>query len=330
MSKFFFDQRWCGQHGIGRFATEVRRRLPQLMDLPLPGSPTNSLDPIHLARFLHRHRPDGWVSPGFNVPLWANCPVVVTVHDLIHVHCSDERTLAKYAYYRFIQRPVVRRSPITLTVSEFSRRQIIEWYGVDEDRVASVGNGVSEVFTPQGEATECDKPYFLYVGNTKPHKNISTLLHAFAAVARTRDVDCKLITNPNLSLHREIDALDLGDRVQTIGGIDDQTLAEYYRGAVALIQPSFFEGFGLPIAEAMACGCPVIGANRTSIPEVMGGTGYLFDPRSAEELADVMHHVADDLAGRADVVRRGLDQAKRYRWQNVAENFQRALDRVAA
>ncbi len=132
MSRFFFDHRWCGTHGIGRFATEVRKRLTGFTDLALSGSPTHPLDALRVAFSLKRSRAKAYLSPGFNVPAGARCPVIATIHDLIHVHFADERTRAKLAYYRYIQRPIVRRSPLTLTVSQYSRQQIIEWYGVPE------------------------------------------------------------------------------------------------------------------------------------------------------------------------------------------------------
>src|SRR6056297_954459 len=154
MTGLYFDQRWCHQHGIGRFAAEIRKRLSGWQDLPIHGYPTDPWDVVKLSACLNSRRARWFFSPGFNVPVWATCRVICTVHDLIHVRYPQCRSSVTLAYYRWLQRPVVRRSPLTLTVSEFSRQQIIQWYGVDEDRVVCVGNGVSEEFHLAGPAIQ--------------------------------------------------------------------------------------------------------------------------------------------------------------------------------
>lgn len=325
MSELYFDDRWCAPHGIGRFATEVRQRICGFSDLPLSGSPTGPLDAYRLATFLKRRNAKGFFSPGFNVPAWARCNVVTTVHDLIHVHFARESTAFKRAYYRYVQRPIVRRSPVTLTVSEYSRQQIVQWYGVPESRVAVVGNGVSDEFVADGESLRSQRPYFLYVGNAKPHKNLETLMRAYAQVRREHDVELKLVTKPTESLRRQIEELSIGADVEFRTGLDDSALARYYRGAVGLVLPSHFEGFGLPLVEAMACGCPVIASNRTSIPEVVDRAGILFDPNDDEELAAAMQQVAGNPVRRESMIALGLNRAKDFRWSNVAAKVQAAL-----
>lgn len=325
MSNLFFDHRWCAPHGIGRFASELRRRLSGFADLPLGGSPTSPLDPLRLAAGLHQNGAAGLFSPGFNVPLRPPCPVVVTIHDLIHVHFAAESSRLKTAYYRYIQRPIVRRSPITLTVSEFSRQQIIDWYDVPEERVVSVGNGVSDAFKSEGSKVYSDQPYFLYVGNAKPHKNVGTLLAATALLRRVHDVRCKLITNATRRLREQIASFSLQDHVDVIGHVDDRVLAEYYRGAIGLVLPSRFEGFGLPLVEAMACGCPVIASNRTSIPEVVGSAGVLFDPDDCEALVASMSDLLEKQALRQRLISRGLERSQLYRWNTVASRVRIAL-----
>ncbi len=325
MSQLFYDHRWCILHGIGRFATEVRKRLEGFVDIPLTGYPTQPLDAFRLAASLQRSKATAFFSPGFNVPAWSRCPVIATVHDLIHVHFADERTSAKLAYYRFIQRPVVRRAPVTLTVSEYSRRQIIQWYGVPESRVVSVGNGISEDFGDEGEAFRSERPYFLYVGNDRPHKNVQTLLSAMSQVIQDHDVTLMLVTRRTASLDQKISAAGLQDHVTTVSGVDDRALAMRYRGALGLVMPSHYEGFGLPVLEAMACGCPVIGANCTSIPEVLDGAGLLFDPNDVDALADKMRSLSTDASLRADLRARGLARASAFTWDSVASKIRETI-----
>lgn len=330
MSELYFDQRWCAAHGIGRFATEVRRRLTGFDDLPLSGSPTDPLDAWKLSAFLRRCKhPVTFFSPGFNVPVWPSCQVVATIHDLIHLHVATESSALKRAYYRFIHRPVIRRAPVTLTVSEYSRQQIIRWYGVPEERVAVVGNGVSEQFHQSGEVFQSSRPYFLYVGNSKPHKNVPGLIKAFGVVSGKHDVELKLVTRASKTLLQAVGRDASGDRVEFVQDIDDRALASLYRGAIALVMPSYHEGFGLPLVEAMACGCPVIGADRTAIPEVIGDAGVLVDPDEADQLVAAMEQSLMSLRLREQMIQAGLRRARDYRWSEVAKRVQTALQRLS-
>jgi len=325
MADWIFDQRWCAPHGIGRFATELQRRLAGFGPLQLGGSPTSPLDPLRLAVHLRRRRAGGYFTPGFNVPAWVRAPVVTTIHDLIHVHFARERTRFKQAYYRWVQRPVVRDSPLTLTVSQYSRREIADWYDVPETQVVCVGNGVSDEFTPNGTVYESPRPYVLYVGNCKPHKNVPALLRAMQVVCQVREVELLMVCSADQALRAQIDEQGLTDRVRTVSGVSDETLATYYRGATALVLPSHYEGFGLPLVEAMACGCPAMGANRTSIPEVIGDAGVLFDPDDVEDLAGRLMELLDDRPQREQLRQRGLERAKSFSWDKVAARVRSAI-----
>lgn len=333
MPNIFYDQRWCSQNGIGRFATELKARLEKkhsirLRDIELSHSPTHPLDAFRLSRFLNSKQASMFISPGFNVPIWSGCPVVATVHDLIHVQYAGEQSLAKSLYYRFVQRPVIRRSPVTLTVSEFSRRQIVDWYGVSESQVVSVGNGISDAFKPAGPKRVADQPYFVYVGNTKPHKNIPTLLDALQTLADTTHAKLLMVVKSDVWLQTQIEERGLLQRIELISGVDDETLAKFYRGAVATVLPSHFEGFGLPLVEAMACGCPVIGANVTSIPEVMGDAGVMFCPDNPSELADIMLDLLGNSQRRDQLRECGMARAKDFSWDQVAQRAHAAIATV--
>ncbi len=323
MPGFYFDQRWCIQHGIGRFATEIRRRLLGWNDVPIDGYPTNPLDALKLGRCLRRQNAKLFFSPGFNVPAWSICPTVCTIHDLIHVHYPTQRSKLTLAYYRWFQRPIVRRSPLTLTVSKFSREQVLEWYGLNDEQVVCVGNGVSDEFKPDGPMIQCDRPFFLYVGNTRPHKNIDVLLRAMTEI--DAEATLTMVLKPDEGLHQRIATLGLGDRVTFATGLSDSQLAEYYRAAVATILPSHFEGFGLPLVEAMACGCPVIGANRTSIPEVIGDAGRLFEANDSEGLTDLMAQILCGSVETEAMIGRGLTQARKFQWADVTKRVEQAL-----
>ncbi len=188
-----------------------------------------------------------------------------------------------------------------------------------------VGNGISDAFTEQGEAVEYDRPYFLYVGNTKPHKNVKTLLSAMALLTQHYDATLVIVAKPNAWLTQQTTAAGLEQHVTTLSGIDDRELATWYRGATALVMPSHYEGFGLPVLEAMACGCPVVGSDCTSIPEVLGGAGLLFDPHDVDALADKMRTLLADESQRAELKVKGLSRATAFTWDSVASRIRESI-----
>jgi len=166
----YLDDRWIGPHGIGRFASEVSRRCG-FTPLGLTGQPLSLLDPWKLNHSLARLKPVHFFSPGFNAPLGHPCSFSLTIHDLIHLEVADETSAIKSLYYRWIVLPAMHRADVVFTVSEYSRLKIAEWSGIESDRIVVAGNGVSEQFSPEGEHWHWHKPYLLYVGNQKPHKN---------------------------------------------------------------------------------------------------------------------------------------------------------------
>jgi glycosyltransferase involved in cell wall biosynthesis len=321
----YFDQRWCAPHGIGRFATELHRHLSGYQDVGVLGRPSHPFDGVKLGRFLNRVRAKLYFSPGYNVPIGSRCQVICTIHDLIHIRCSSQSSLAKSLYYRAIQRPVIKRAPVTLTVSEYSRRDIIDWYDVEPDKVVVVGNGVSDAFQPTGEIARRVVPYFLFVGACRSHKNVETLIRAFRQLSQRFEIRLIFVSNDKSVIQKKCESILIDSAYEVVSGADDTKLATYYRGAAALIMPSLFEGFGLPLVEAMASGCPVIASQRASIPDVVDKAGLLFDPENAEELEKMMEAVLVDDQLRSRLIREGLIRAKHFTWPQVLERVNIAL-----
>ncbi|AFZ66504.1 glycosyltransferase family 4 protein [Deinococcus peraridilitoris] len=314
-----FDSRWIGQHGIGRFASELRVRL-NTEDLVGrdPLSPGGLLD---LERALWRRPRLAFFSPGFNAPLTRRRHFFFTIHDLIHLRVPAESTRTKRLYYQRVVRPAVRMASRVFTVSEFSRREIITWAGVPEHQVVNVHNGVSRALSPHGAKHRQDRPYVLYVGNRKPHKNIPRLLEAFAH-RYARDVTLVLTGDADAETEAHLARLRLRGDVQFAGSLCDQALARYYRGALALVMPSLYEGFGLPPLEAMACGTPVVTSHATSLPEVVGDAALTFDPRNTDDLTHALDRVLGDAALRAALRERGLRRAQHFSWDRTANIVQ--------
>ncbi len=174
-----FDNRWDGPHGIGRFASEVMKRLPEIKQIDSSIRPLGLLNPFYLTRLIKQLKPSVFYSPGFNSPLSSCCPFVFTIHDLNHIQFNGNSDFLKQAYYNFYLKPACHRAFKVITVSEFSRQNIIKWSGVSEDKVVNIGNGVPEEYCPEGKAHSPGYQYIFCVGNDKLHKNLSGLLDGF-------------------------------------------------------------------------------------------------------------------------------------------------------
>lgn len=323
------DTRWFGQHGIGRFAQEVTRRIHGWQPLALPSQLglLHPLEPLVISYALTRVASgiNCYFSPGFNPPLWSPIPFVFTVHDLNQTLVPESSSLIKRAYYHSIIRPACQKAAQVLTVSEFSKNAIVEWANVPESRVINVGNGVDAHFSANGEKWTPGYPYFLNIGNRKPHKNIHRLFEAFRRSRSCGQAKLVLSGDSTGELASFIDRHKLNDSVIFAGQITEEQLPRYYRGASALIFPSIYEGFGLPVLEAMACGTPVITSNVAALPEISGDAAVLIDPYSVEELANAMDRVLESATLQQVMRSKGIEQAKRYSWDDVATKVRSVL-----
>ncbi|MGA8056155.1 MAG: glycosyltransferase family 1 protein [Burkholderiales bacterium] len=328
--RLLIDDRWIGPHGIGRFAREVIARLPPGLSMPYGLGPSSPVDPVWTALQLARFAPDVYFEPGYNPPLAGRTPFVFTLHDLIHLQVPEEASTAKRLYYERIVRPAVRRAYRVFTVSEFSKREIVAWSGAAPAQVEVVGNGVSAGFTADGPRFALDRPYFLYVGNRRPHKNVRRLLAAFAASGCAGEVALMLSGAPDVDAAAWVRAAGLDDvAVRFAGPIAEARLPDYYRGAMALVIPSLYEGFGLPALEAMACGTPVLASDRSSLPEVVGEAGVLVDPEDTRAIGAALKHLAQDETLRADLAARGRTRAACFEWDTTARRVFVALESAA-
>jgi glycosyltransferase involved in cell wall biosynthesis len=323
-----YDSRWKGTHGIGRFASELGDRLTGICDTDLSGSPTSPFDTFKLSWNL-RGGNQAYFTPGFNAPVGAPCPFVITIHDLIHVNYPAEASPAKRLYYRHVVRPAARKAFKVLTVSEFSKAEIIDWAGIEPDKVEVVYNGVGEAFKPAGESRSSRQPYLFYVGNQKPHKNFRGLLSAFVQVRKQADVSLAVTGQPTAETAAKIAELGLNDHVQFLGKLSDQDLAAAYRGAAVTVLASEYEGFGLPVIESMACGTPVVCSNVTSLPEVAGDAAVLVSTNPEGISAGVLQ-VLDDEDLQKTLISRGIEQAAKFSWGATATKVQKVLNQLTA
>ncbi len=325
------DARWTGDHGIARFSREVVRRLrAPVTEVFSAGDP---ISPRGIAAWevatlrAGRLRPGAvlW-SPGFTPAATWRGAQAITVHDLIHLDVPAESNSRKRLYYDRVVRPQVRRSPVTFTVSEYSRDRIVDWSGVSADRVVVTGNAADASFRPDGPRHDPGFRYVLYVGNRKPHKNLDLLLRTLPAI--DRDVRLALSGPPDAALATRATELGIHDRLHWLGRIEDADLPAVYRGASVLAMPSEHEGFGIPVVEAMSCGVPVVAAARTSLPEVVGHAGLLVNPTDDDAWADATTRLLDDTRLRSELIARGIARAAGFTWQAVGDAVAGGLDRL--
>lgn len=284
------DQRWTGQHGIARYSTEVVKRL----DLDYVGldsrlSPTSPMDPLSPSR---QRLPQGSViyTPGFNAG-FTSATQLVTVHDLIHLEDRAEHSPLKKLYYDRIVKPAITKAGSVFTVSETSATQIREWVSNDSVQVVVTGCGVSNEFQLKGNVDTRVEGKFLYVGSIKPHKNVGVILRA---ILNNKDLELLIVTSDVQEASSLVSEIGVSQQVTILSGLSDAELSALYRSTRALLMPSTLEGFGLPVAEAIACGATVLyWSGCESVHEIVGSYGTaLSSSTDAAEWAEAMLSLA--------------------------------------
>jgi glycosyltransferase involved in cell wall biosynthesis len=279
-----------------------------------------------------------WV-PHFNAPLRYTGPLVVTIHDIAPIAIpAILSSPLKRSYSRLLIERAVRQAAAILAVSQFTRQELITRLAVAPGKITVAPLGLDRDWpanrdqppAPHIEPDAC--PYLLFVGNVKPNKNLALLLEAIAATADR--LPYRLIvagrihgmgTGDDAVLRR---ARAMGDRVRFAGQVSDTELCSLYAGAAALVLPSLYEGFGLPLLEAMAAGCPVLASNAGSLPEVGGEAALYFSPDSANELAACLLRLQDVPA--MDALRGlGHQQLQQFSFERCAIQTAAVLNRVA-
>ncbi|MGO2519548.1 MAG: glycosyltransferase [Microbacterium sp.] len=264
----WIDRRWAGQHGIGRYATEVCSRFAiEASDLPVTGS--NLPGPGTFEKV-----PKGLIySPGYNAMARAERELI-TVHDLIHLKTAWPGRAKYLAFYNLVAKPVIRRTGAVITVSETSKREIENWIRDPKVEVANAGLGASAAFHPGVELVSPDKPYLLYVGNMREHKNLRTAIEALQHVP---DAEMRLLipADEHAEARSVADAHGVASQLTFLDPLDDDALAIQYRGAAATVMPSTLEGFGLPPLESIMTGTPVIyWSGCSAVAETAEGRGW--------------------------------------------------------
>ena len=294
---------------------------------------------LRLPAYLKREQVDVFHSPNYMIPLMAfprgragQVKCVTTIHDVIPMvfpdHAPKSRKTRLFPIFRALMQEVGKRADAIITVSDASRRDILEQLRIPAnaaDKVHTVYNGVSERYTPATtEAAAPTAPYtLLYVGRADPYKNVDTLIRALARVRTESSLPARLVIagspDPRYPQAMELaKELHLTDAVTWTGYLTDQALVDAYRAADLLVHPSRYEGFGLQIVEAMACGTPVVSSNGGSLPEVAGDAGILVDPDDTKGFATAITRVLTEPGLAATMRKKGVQQAAAFTWEAAA------------
>ncbi len=261
-------------------------------------------------------------SPNFNIPVLYRGPMAVLICDAFHLANPQwVGGLHRRMYARFIFNRIRLMARRIMTISEFSKSELIRLAHFDPRKIHVVHCGLDRAWLDVRRAQPPHpRPYFLYVGNVKPHKNLGKLVEAMNHIKDRVEHDLVIVgkmegflTGDRALLNRAPSIL--GDRLKFTGKVDFPLLQQYYANAEALVLPSYYEGFGLPPVEAMASGIPAIVSNRASLPEVCGDAALYVDPADYRSIALAMIKVIEDPEVRAQLVLRGRERAKQFTWE---------------
>lgn len=288
----------------------------------------------------HRRDLDLLHSMAFVAPPWLPCPLVATIYDLSFVRYPDTFPATQRRYLENQTARTARLAQRLIAISESGRRDIHDVYGVALERIDVVRPGVEARYRPLPAAEVAawraaeglPERFLLHVGTLQPRKNIPVLLEALAQLS-DRTIPLLLVGGRGWfydQLFAQVTALGLDNRVRFVGYVSDESLPYWYNAATVLAYPSLYEGFGLPIVEALACGTPVVAAETSSLPEAGGAAALYFDPANPAALAAQIDRVLGDDAMREQLGAAGPAQAAQFSWEQAGQALLEAYRRALA
>lgn len=294
---------------------------------------------IRIPRLLRKIGADLFLSTDGFISLRSDIPAVNVIHDINFEHRPKDLPLLTRAYYRYFYPKYARKADRLATVSEYSRRDIINSYDIDEAKIDLVYNGASKGFTPvpAEQAEQVRKkytggaPYFIFVGSLHPRKNIKNLLRAFELFREEYKSPFKLVIVGKKffltkSMEEQLEQMNFKKDVIFTGRLESDELNDVMASAWALTFVPYFEGFGIPLVEAMNCDIPILASKVTSLPEIAGDAAIYAEPESPGSIRDGMIRIVREEGLRNELVLKGRIRRERYSWDNTARELWKTME----
>lgn len=292
-----------------------------------------------LKKAIQKDALDVFWSPDGMFPLQLKTPVLASIHDLNFEHFPQDLPRTVAWYYRSYFPLFAKAANRIITVSQATKADIVETYHIDPEKIKVIYNGVNDLYRPLNKEEKHSvhlkhklaKPYFLFVGSLHPRKNIHRLLHAFELFAQN-NADTDLVVVGAAMWNNQAFKIkpELIDRIHFLGHLKTHTLAEIMASAEAFVYVPYFEGFGMPLAEAMACQTPIIAGNKSCLPEIAADAAHFVDPFNVKEIADAMLQLKNDVALQAQLRAAGKQRTLAFNWDNAAIQIWQELHQLVS
>lgn len=295
-----------------------------------------------VTRALKHYKADIFFSPDNFCSLRTEVPTLLVIHDLAYVHFPEQVSRGVLAYYRYFMPRFLQKANHIITVSEYTKQDILANFNIPNHKISVACNGVRPTFQPLEDFKKQairdqyadSKGYFFYVGAVHPRKNIPRLIAAFDQFKSKTNSDIQLLIAGRFSwktgeVKNAYEATQSQEDIQFLGYVSDEELPKLVGASTALTYVSLFEGFGVPLLEAMHCDVPILTSNVSSMPEVVGEAGVLVNPESVGEIADAMQQLTDNQALRDQLVHNARSQREAFSWKIAAEVVAKGLEKIA-
>src|SRR5690606_13269370 len=305
--------------GIGRLCRELIKHTPAEVNSTFVTSKMglgNLFSPLMLGNEIRKARPEIFYSPSFMPPVAFSTPYIFTIHDLMHLFYYSKM---HRMYYQQVIARLAKKAQKIITVSEFSKQQLVELLNIKSELIRVIYNGVDPSFALNSEKHDMGPPYLLYVGNWRKNKNLAAMLVAFAQAKIPKDFVFLLTGNPNPELIVLLSKLRITSRVRFLGFVKESELPKLYKGAYATMFVSLMEGFGLPVIESMASGTPVLTSSESALPEIADGAALCVNPYNVEAITDGINRLVSEKELYNALVEKGLRRAQDFSWQVTAK-----------
>ena len=296
---------------------------------------------IQLPRIFKKYKIDAFVSPDGYLSLRTKVPSLAVMHDINFVHRPQDVPFWANAYYNYFFPRYARKAKRLVTVSNYSKQDIVQTFHIPEEKIELAYNGVNPIFSPLDEVQKTKikaeytngNDFFIFVGAMHPRKNVVGLLKAFDEFKSSTGSKCKLVIIGEMmfktsAIKETYTKLKCKSDIIFVGRLSPEKLRDVMASAIALVFVPFFEGFGIPIVEAMRCGTPVICSNKTSMPEVAGDAAIIVDPDKIGEIAKAMSKIQSDLTLHKTLSEKGIVRSNMFSWDKTAEILWQSIDKI--